>query len=107
MTICPCCGSEIVGDPLIVDLGSNIAAFKDKHARMSPHMAALLHSLNQAYPATVTFDKLISDVYGVLEPDRAKDNVRQIAHQCKRAIDAFGFRIEAVWTVGYKLVKPR
>jgi len=102
---CPTCGGELPEHGLTVDLTSNVAICDGVIVRLTPTEAEILFVLNEDAWATLSDDYLIFKGWGLTEPEFCQTNLKIQILKLKRKLSTTAYKIENVWSKGYRLVK--
>jgi DNA-binding response OmpR family regulator len=102
-TRCPCCGQELKGEKLLVDLEGNTIAYGNKKVRVSRREAEFARILVQAFPREVPRQEIIDQLFGSRQTDPSKNLVSVYAHKLRPAFYTLGFAITSSYGTGYRL----
>lgn len=105
---CPCCGQTVAPpNGIMVNLERNEIAvgWIDTVVKLSPRQAEVAAVLLRAMPRTVPTIRLISGVFGVMEPDSADNNLRVHIKNLRKRIAPLGLKISTLHLEGYRMEK--
>lgn len=100
---CPCCGSPVDPEDLVIDHHGSAISYKGKTARITRGEMAYFMELLRSYPDVATKDQLMD----AIAPGSNNPPQRKIldVYACKlrKHTDPLGLVITTVWGVGYRL----
>lgn len=98
MTTCPCCGSPVEKDAILICLDTNKLAvgWRDEPLQLGPMQAVFMHSLASASPRSVTRDRMIRDLWGINECESVDKCFDVHLYQLRRRIAPLDLRIVTV-----------
>jgi DNA-binding response OmpR family regulator len=100
---CPCCGQPVSTDGLLVSLDGNAASRWGHLLKMRWQEAEVLYLLYSAYPGMVTYERMITQVYGRNEPECAKKVLEAVYSRLRRIMAPLGVTVDVVWGRGVRL----
>ena len=103
-TTCPCCGGFVRADRPLVDLNSNSVSFRGQTVKLEPQETELLSLIAGSYPAPTHRDRIISRMWGTLEPDYAYNIVSVRIGRLRKKIKHLGLTLEPVHSFGPRLI---
>lgn len=101
-TTCPCCGSNVVLDRLLVDLNTNTVSFGGKTVKARPRVVEMLSAMLDAHPRIASLDYLRASVWTNEEYVPARSIRTQVWH-ARQVTENLGWRVALVWKRGYRL----
>jgi DNA-binding response OmpR family regulator len=105
MSKCPCCGQPIASNDILVDLGSGRVTFNGKVGYLTLKESMLVNCMVEAFPTTVSKDRLIMETYGQDEPESVENCIRVLVIKARKVLEPLGLRIESDYMRGYRLAK--
>lgn len=105
MSKCPCCGSSIAADKVLVDLTANTLSFNSNTVKLTNGQADFAFALAESIHHTVPYDKLAGKVFGAQIPKTIRQSMSEYAHRLNRYIQPMGLKIICVRKEGYKMVE--
>jgi DNA-binding response OmpR family regulator len=106
---CPCCGAPVERDRILVSIDTRSVSVPWRSEplliKRGLRLVEMLLIFAKNFERVVTFDKLISGLYGVREPDSARGALTVYVYHLGQQIAAIGLAIESVYGVGYRMVR--
>lgn len=99
---CPTCGGALKNQHMRVDLDTNTFLIRGRCIFLRGKEAELLSVLVQRAPGVVAHDTLVARLWGVEEPEDARQNIAIHVGRLRRALETVGATIESVYGVGYR-----
>lgn len=106
-TTCPCCNQPVdtKRDLPLVDLNTNSLAYGDVRIHLTPQQTEFMAALVETAPGACSYDRLISRLWGVNEPDAPMITLKAVKWRLCRILCNIGFDIVTLPGVGMRLTK--
>ncbi len=101
---CPCCGQATTPvDAVTVGLQENRLVYRGQSIPLWPRLAELAFVLARRMPETVSYDTIISAMWGEAEGTDASNSVKVAVHELRPKLAPLGLRIVNTKDRGYRL----